>query len=854
MTAAVPPVADRLRRGLFVVTAEQTHPAQAPRYARLIERGAVDAVTLPDIPLVGRLGDAVRLFARRERPKGLFDVLDETREPVVTISAGTRTRSTVEARILRAVGGGARGLLVLSGGDLVRRGLATVPGGASLLPMDAFRTLELVRRLRESGQLPPELPVWAVENPLVGRVEARVDRLARKIDAGAEAILLQPPLLWERHEAWWERAHARGLTSTPLVVGVPVIGSAAMLRFWLFLIGCGTRSPEARALLGEYRAAEGDLDEEEFTAFKRRWSADLIGRIRRLPGAAGIHLMPISGTADLLPVLSAAGLAPSERARSDVDLLSADLGARGVSVVHEPGLRDDGYVRSFRGALRSLERVVEAGAGGPAFRTYWNRITYAQHFRVPIAYRPFVGPGGEPEETWELALDVRQLDTGPALEEAVAAALRRREAGSTESEGGAVIGGWVPYSRSPVWEFNETFWRHMRAYVGTHGRDYRDSISGSPDSDVELVRANARRFLEQVVEARGDDPDAELAYVEIGVSSVDYAREFIDTVTRFARAGRLEPGRLCYVLVDAAPASLEAAREELGERRRGFRLDYVQANLQAPTAPLERYRGRVLRVHVTSVVNNLPNDKLAQIDGECFAIETRLYLPGPQVELLSEEYGLDEDLLREDLEAIGRSGVSSFLDLYRDRFRENLGEEEGDFRFYHFWQDLYGNPEDRGTGLKLEERYVHIPDLGRFSFLDPERLSGLPLDPAAILREVLDEYPPNVWMHLSNRSIEGCLLLIDLLHPRGALELIDLIVRVIADYHEVPQRRNRRGRSLYRMGFKGPAKFDGSAVDWFNGRLFEAAARQAFPGCRVSWSSLEEYGRPHMSLMEVLRS
>ena len=442
---------------------------------------------------MGRLGDAVRLFGRRERPQSLFDTLSETREPIVTIAASTRTRGTVEARILRAVSGGARGLLVLSGGDLVRRGLGAVPGGASLLPMDAFRTLELVRRLRESGQLPEGLPVWAVENPLVGRIEARVDRLARKIDAGAAAVLLQPPLLWERYEAWWEQVHARGLTSTPLVVGVPVVSSAAMLRFWFFLVGCGAGSAEARALLRDYRAAERDLDEEGFTAFKRQWSAGLIGRIRELPGSAGIHLMPISGTSDLLPVLSAAGLAPSERARDDVDRLSADLEERGVSVVHEPGLRDDGYVRSFRGALRSLERVVENEAGMPPFRTYWNRITYAQHFRMPIAYRPFLDAAGG-TEGWELALDVHQLDRGPALEEALRSALRRREAGSTESEGGAVVGDWAPYSRSPVWQFNDAFWRHMRAYVGTHGRDYRDSISGSPDSDLELVRANARRF------------------------------------------------------------------------------------------------------------------------------------------------------------------------------------------------------------------------------------------------------------------------------------------------------------------------------------------------------------------------
>ena len=145
-------------------------------------------------------------------------------------------------------------------------------------------------------------------------------------------------------------------------------------------------------------------------------------------------------------------------------------------------------------------------------------------------------------------------------------------------------------------------------------------------------------------------------------------------------------------------------------------------------------------------------------------------------------------------------------------------------------------------------------ELGSFAFLDVARTGGLTVDPAQVLREVLDEYPRNVWMHLSNRAIEGCLQLISLLHPHGALEIIDVIVRRISDYHQVPQRLSRKGRPLYRMGFKGPAKYDGSAVDWFNGRLFEAAARHCFPEVEVHYQSLEDFGRPHMSRMELYRT
>ncbi|MEE2657812.1 MAG: methylenetetrahydrofolate reductase, partial [Candidatus Latescibacterota bacterium] len=846
-----PTVADRLRRGLFVVTAEQAHSAQAPGYRRLVRRGVVDAVTLPDIPLVGRVGEIVRILSRREAAADIFAQLPETAEPVFTISSSTRTRAEVERRILRAAEQGVAALLALSGGDLIRRALGTVPGGQRLLPMNAFSTLALVRQLREQGRLPPDLPVWAVENPLIGRVSARVDRLAKKIDGGAEAILLQPPLLWDRFTEWWSEVDRRGLNrDAPLVVGVPVITSVAMLRFWLVLVGLKGSHPQARPDLQGFAEAERTLDDEGFVEFKRAWSAELIGKLRQLPGIGGIHLMPISGTGDIQDILGRAGIGAADRARWDVDILIDALRKRSVGVVHEPGLRDDGYAHTFRQALRTLEQVLESRPQAGGFQTYWNRITYAQHFRMPVALRSFLESDGR-ERAWEIAVDLRQHGTGLALRDTLTETLERRDRGVSGSEDGVAIGDWVPYSASPVWQFNDAFWRHVSDFIAAHGRDYRDSIGGSPDSDVELVRAHATLFLDQLANVRRQDPETDFVYLEIGVASVDYARSFIDTLTVLARSRQLDLGALTYALADAAPGVLDSARAELGNKRHGVRLEYLLANVENPLTALTALSGRILRTHMTSVVDNLPNDKLAQIDGDCFLIETRLYLPRSNFDDLCQRYELDPGWLERALRAIPEGGALAFVDDLRTQFSSY---DRADFQLYHFWQDLYGNPEDSSTGLKMEERYVRIEELGSFAFLDVARTGGLTVDPAQVLREVLDEYPRNVWMHLSNRAIEGCLQLISLLHPHGALEIIDVIVRRISDYHQVPQRLSRKGRPLYRMGFKGPAKYDGSAVDWFNGRLFEAAARHCFPEVEVRYQSLEDFGRPHMSRMELYRT
>ena len=98
------------------------------------------------------------------------------------------------------------------------------------------------------------------------------------------------------------------------------------------------------------------------------------------------------------------------------------------------------------------------------------------------------------------------------------------------------------------------------------------------------------------------------------------------------------------------------------------------------------------------------------------------------------------------------------------------------------------------------------------------------------------------------------LQMLKLLHPQGVLEIIDLLVTQISDYHHVPPRQSgKTGRPLYRSGFKGPAKYEGSAVDWINARLLRAMSERLFPNTVTTFTSLEQFdpAKKHMSIMEL---
>lgn len=838
------PAARRLTEGQFVITVELQPPKvfddpnfqkQFKRYQRLVRKGWVDAVTVVDFPrFAGKMDN--------------LTVLGDTPEPIFTIAANARKRKTVVDRVNRAIDNGAKGILVVSGGHPIRK----VPGVSRFLPMNSFRILSLLNRMRSAGKLPSDLSIWAVENPFAGKsVTARVNRLQQKLDASAEAILTQPPLLWDVFAKWWDLAFERGLTQRiPIIVGLPIIASVKALRFWFLLVGISQRHPEAHALLEQFKEAEA-AGKEAFRTFRSNWTVELIKKICQLPDVAGIHLMPIQASRDIEKILTGAQLAPADRARKDIQKLIPRLQGMGAVVVHEPGLVDPGYVEEFRDALEALKNTLEKLPPKwrpDRFRTYWNRITYKHHFRAPIAFRPFVKKASDeviPKREWELAIDLRQHPSTEVLAKAFRRMLERVAHGETESANGVVIGDYVPYTRSLVWKFNDAFWQHKTPFMTAHNRDYRDAIHGSPDMNEALTRYTAEKFLNQL-QVIGDTGD-EYVYVEIGIASVERARIFIEMLVELARSQGIERllKQMRYVLADFSDSVLSEAAAELGMVQNGIQLAYLLLHAEAPLQTLSPYAGRIMRVHSTNVTDNVPTDKVAQIDGHHYHIEARLYLPAEILETLAEKYNLNRQRLAANLRQLSSSDaeVKEFLTHYQSNFRNKLGTEEGNRQFYHFWLDLW-------NGFKLEERYVALPSLVDLRFIETPELP----DQGKVLQEILAEYPHNVWIHLSNRAIEGGLQILKLLHPQGVLEIIDLLVTEISEYHHVPPRMSAKtGRPLYRSGFKGPAKYEGSAVDWINARLLRAMAENLFPNAVTTFTSLKQFdpAKKHMSIMEL---
>ncbi|WP_300015417.1 hypothetical protein [Pseudonocardia sp.] len=425
-------------------------------------------------------------------------------------------------------------------------------------------------------------------------------------------------------------------------------------------------------------------------------------------------------------------------------------------------------------ALDPVLRALCAGAVDLSrVRVVCDWVQYKQNFREPVDVR-IVAPdprlNGRGADTVEVAVDLRRPvdDVGAAL--------------AATDDDRMYLEDWGPGRRSCIWQFNGLYWSHLRLWEEATGQGYESAL---PGGQSDATNTDGARELIGELFAIWDDLAArqalpeQLYVVELGVGNGSQAATFLDTFLEMDRAaGREYYRRLHYLMCDYSPHVLELARAAVAthsENVSSFVLDAMH-----PMTALSFLRFTVFLVYISNVYDNLPTDELASIGQREYVVETRAYLPAATAAQIAADLAIGVDALP--------ALVHRLLTLGPPLLAEASPHVADTAAAVAFWRRCW-------EGLRLAERYVPLDGLDTYEIA--RGISGEALRP--LLAATGD-----VRMHVGNGAVASFAETMPLLHPYGRLICHDLFV---TDTH------------MYRTGFRGPGKYDGSVVNWVNGPL-----------------------------------
>jgi methylenetetrahydrofolate reductase (NADPH) len=324
--SAAPPGAfqSALTSGSFTVTAEIGPPrgadAEVIRDKVVPLRGWVAAVNITDNQsAVVRLSSwAGSLVARAA---GV--------EPIMQLTCRDRNRIALQSELLSASAMGIPNILVMTG-DHPRFG--DHADAKPVFDLDSVQLLWVARTMRDEGRLlsgrvlgrPPSWFLGAVENPSAPPVGFRAARLGKKVAAGAQFVQTQYVFDVGVFAAWMQQVRDLGLHERcHILAGVgPVMSVRALTHLQHHVPGVRIPSDTARRLLAvpTTRTADEGI----------RVCAETIGRIREIPGVAGVHVMAVGNERRIPEILRLAGVRQAPPAAEPAAGDPAGAGQRGA--------------------------------------------------------------------------------------------------------------------------------------------------------------------------------------------------------------------------------------------------------------------------------------------------------------------------------------------------------------------------------------------------------------------------------------------------------------------------------------------------------------------------------------------
>lgn len=226
-------------------------------------------------------------------------------EPILQVSCRDRNRIAAQGDVLGAAALGIRNVLCLSG-DGVQVG--DHPEAKPVFDMDSMSLLTTLRTMRDESRFlsgrpleqAPDLFLGGAANPFVPPQPFRVERLAKKIAAGAQFVQTQYCFDTARLREYMAAVRERGLDKqVSILIGVGPLASARAAR-WIRENVPGVHIPDSVV----DRLEKASKPRQEGIAL----CADLVREIVEIPGVAGIHLMAYKQEKSIPKVLAQAGL------------------------------------------------------------------------------------------------------------------------------------------------------------------------------------------------------------------------------------------------------------------------------------------------------------------------------------------------------------------------------------------------------------------------------------------------------------------------------------------------------------------------------------------------------------------
>jgi len=231
---------------------------------------------------------------------GCYILLKMNMEPIMQMTCRDRNRIALQSDVLGASALGIKNLLCLTGDH---QSFGNHPSAKGVFDIDSMQLIQIVKNMRDKGIFQngeeilagrPNIFIGAAANPFADPFELRIDRLRKKIKAGADFIQTQSVYNLDKFNKWMDEVKSNGLDKkVHILAGVTPLKSLKMAERMKFYVP-GVDVPDT--IYNRMKNANDPKKEGYEIAL------EIVRELKNINGIHGVHITALFWE-DIIPSL-----------------------------------------------------------------------------------------------------------------------------------------------------------------------------------------------------------------------------------------------------------------------------------------------------------------------------------------------------------------------------------------------------------------------------------------------------------------------------------------------------------------------------------------------------------------------